>query len=129
MTEQRYSIDDLSRLTGLTVRTIRFYIQNELVDRPIGERRGAHYVAKHLESLLRIKRLTEEGRSLESIRAMLSEPAEVPRSKVKPGTVTVLSHIHLAPGVSLVIDPEESGLDAQEVRRLVTSIIELLPNK
>ena len=62
-----FSIEDLSRITGLTRRTIRYYIQQGRLAHPVGERRAAHYLASHLETLLRIRRLADEGFSLEAI--------------------------------------------------------------
>ncbi|HET6315572.1 MAG TPA: helix-turn-helix domain-containing protein, partial [Chloroflexota bacterium] len=61
----RYSIDELATLTGVTPRTVRFYIAQDLLDRPIGEKRGAHYGRRHLEQLLLVRRWTEAGLSLE----------------------------------------------------------------
>ena len=39
--ETKFSIEDLVRLTGLTRRTIRFYVQKGLLKGPEGEKRGA----------------------------------------------------------------------------------------
>lgn len=58
--ETKFSIEDLVRLTGLTRRTIRFYVQKGLLKGPEGEKRGAYYTTEHLEELLRIKRLREK---------------------------------------------------------------------
>ena len=52
----RHSLDELASLAGLTARTVRFYIQQGLIDRPAGEKRGAHYLARHLEQLLLVRR-------------------------------------------------------------------------
>ncbi len=40
--ETKFSIEDLVRLTGLTRRTIRFYVQKGLLKGPEGEKRGAY---------------------------------------------------------------------------------------
>ena len=121
-----YSIDDLVRLTGLTKRTIRYYIQTGLVARPEGERRAAYYGERHLETLLRVKRLTAEGFSLERVKALIDAPERVPSAAPAPGSVTVRSHIHLAPGVELSVDPLEAGLTNEELRALVRVLIERL---
>ena len=39
---ERFSIDELSTLAGVTPRTVRYYIAEGLVDRPEGEKRGSH---------------------------------------------------------------------------------------
>lgn len=67
--ESRFSRTQLSELSGVSPRNIRFYIQLGLVDRPVGERRSAYYNDRHLERLLRIKHLTQEGLSLEAVRS------------------------------------------------------------
>ena len=41
----RYALDQLATLAGVTSRTVRFYIAQGLVDRPDGEKRGAHYLS------------------------------------------------------------------------------------
>lgn len=123
----RFSIDDLSRLTGLTVRTIRFYIQMGLVDRPEGQKRASFYTPAHLEQLLRVKRLVAEGRSLESIRALMQDDDEkvMPSAPVS-GEIRICSHVHLAEGIELVIDPERAGLDPRQLRTLISETLDLL---
>jgi len=59
MEHKTYSIDDLCQLTNLPKRTVRYYIQLGLVDRPVGETKGAHYLDGHLDQLLRVKKMTE----------------------------------------------------------------------
>ena len=48
---QSYSLADLCVLADLPPRTIRYYVQIGLVDRPDGETRAARYRATHLEQL------------------------------------------------------------------------------
>ena len=43
---ERFSIDELSTLAGVTPRTVRYYIAEGLVDRPEGEKRGSHYLRR-----------------------------------------------------------------------------------
>jgi len=52
----RLTLDDLASLTGTTPRTVRFYIQQGLVSRPEGAKRGAFYLRRHVEQLLMIRR-------------------------------------------------------------------------
>ena len=44
-----YSLQDINKITGLPVRTIRYYIQKNLVDKPEGARKTATYGQQHLE--------------------------------------------------------------------------------
>ena len=52
--KKKFSLEELSELTGISRRTIRFYIQKGLMNGPEGEKRGAYYTTEHLEDLLRI---------------------------------------------------------------------------
>ena len=69
--QARFSIDELCNLTGLTKRTVRYYLQIGLIEKPLGEKRGSYYEERHLNQLLRIKQLSEAGVSLERIRLVL----------------------------------------------------------
>jgi DNA-binding transcriptional MerR regulator len=118
----------LSSLTGLNRRTIRYYIQLGLVERPLGEGRGAHYNDAHLGQLLQIKKMTSAGYSLEAIRQLTSEDPQIAPIKTlpQPGSVRVCSHILLDRGVELQISPEESELTTEEIRLLVPKILDEL---
>lgn len=121
---RKFSLDELCTLTALPVRTVRYYIQIGLLDRPEGEKRGAHYLARHLDQLLRIKQLSEAGVSLERIREVLHDQGEapVPPRRRQPGQVSVRSHIWLGAGLELVIDPEEASLDPEQLRALISAV-------
>ena len=100
--ERRYGIEDLADLGGVTRRTVRYYVQEALLPPPLGVGRGKHYGPEHLERLLYVKSLQEDGRPLAEIRrrlngghaseAFASEPA-VPR--------TSWTRVTLLPGVEL----------------------------
>ena len=72
-TKKKFSLEELSELTGISRRTIRFYIQKGLMNGPEGEKRGAYYTTEHLEDLLRIKRMTGKHIPLNEIRLFKSE--------------------------------------------------------
>ena len=124
MDDARYTLFELEDATGVPARTVRYYIQRELVDRPEGEKRGAYYTATHVEQLLRIRRWSEEGLSLERIARLLSAEAAPPSLAPQPGTLAVRTHVHLRPGLELVISPDEIGLDQAELRQLIRSILD-----
>lgn len=67
MPEKKFTIDDLSSLTGYSRRTIRYYIQIGLVEPPAGRGRGGFYNDSHLNKLRQIKVLNERGMSLSAI--------------------------------------------------------------
>jgi len=121
-----FSLDELCALTELPKRTVRYYIQIGLLDRPVGEKRGAHYLPGHLEQLLRIRKLAQSGVSLERIREVLSgEPAPVPARPRAAGTVEVWSHLVVADGVELAIEPGRAGLSPEQVRHLFRGVMQL----
>ncbi len=124
MDDTQYTLFELEAATGVPARTIRFYIQRELVDRPFGEKRGAYYSAKHVEQLLRIRRWSEDGLSLERIARLLSSDAAPPKLAPEPGTIAVRTHVHLRAGIELVISPDEIELDQAELRQLIRSILD-----
>lgn len=119
-----FTLDELCTLSGMPKRTVRYYIQIGLVDRPIGETKAAHYLAQHLDQLLKIRQLSDAGVSLERIREVLSgEAPPVPPRRRKPGSVEVRSHLFIADGVELQISPEEAGLSPEQVRVLVRAVM------
>ena len=74
-----HTLAELCALVDLPARTVRYYVQLGLVDRPVGETRAARYGARHLEQLLQIRRWSAAGLSLERIRELLhGETPELP---------------------------------------------------
>jgi DNA-binding transcriptional MerR regulator len=116
----RFLLDELCALVDLPKRTIRYYMQEGLVDRPEGAKRGAYYTRDHLEQLLTIRKWQRAGVNLERIRELLSEPNDgltaPPERTKQPGDVSVRSHITLGRGVELTIEPGEAGLTPEAVR-------------
>lgn len=72
----RYSIEELSALTGVTRRNIRFYVVSELIPAPEGWGPSATYRRTHLVRLRAIKHLRERRWSLKEIRALLTNTTE-----------------------------------------------------
>ena len=119
-----YTLDQLCALTDMTKRTVRYYMQLGLVDRPIGETRAAHYTSHHLEQLLQIRKLADAGVSLERIREVLAGgESPVPDRVRQPGAISVLSHVFIAPGVELQIDPQAAGLSPEQLRAFVRTVM------
>jgi len=121
----QHSLESLATLTGLTPRTVRYYIQQGLVDRPLGEKRGAYYVARHLEQLLQVRRWVDAGLSLERIAELRAGAPEDPTPRAsKPGSVEVWSRLTLADGLEVHLEPGRAGLSAEQIRRLVRRFTE-----
>ena len=121
-----YSLAELCVFADLPPRTVRYYVQIGLVDRPEGETRAARYGPRHLEQLLLIRKWTAAGVSLERIRELLQgEQAPVPPRARAAGTVEVCSHVTVADGVEVVIEPGRAGLSPEQVRSFVRGIMGL----
>jgi DNA-binding transcriptional MerR regulator len=122
--DREYSAEELEALSSTARRTIRYYIQLGLVDRPMGETRAARYGWRHLQQLLDIRRFTEEGFSLERVgELMRGEPASAVSATPSVGSISVRSHVQLASGLELVIDPGQAGLESEQLRRLIREIL------
>jgi DNA-binding transcriptional MerR regulator len=122
---RRFSLDELCALAELSKRTVRYYMQIGLVEPAIGETRAAYYTERHLEQLLTVRKWTEAGLSLERVRELLaggSTPVPPPRPYT-PGSVEVRSHLIVADGVELVIEPGRAGLSPEHVRKLFREVL------
>ncbi|KUJ83428.1 MerR family transcriptional regulator [Microbulbifer flavimaris] len=121
-----FTLEELSALTDTPKRTVRYYIQRGLLDRPAGEKRGAHYLQRHLEQLLEIRKWQAAGLSLERIAELLTGDAgvEPPPPRRKPGDVEVWSHTLLAEGVELRINPTQAGLSPAQIRKLTEYVMD-----
>jgi len=76
-TESR-TLSELAEETGLTARTIRYYIARGLVDGPDVAGRGAVYGTRHVDRLREIQRLQAEGRMLAEIASADVDGGELP---------------------------------------------------
>jgi len=121
-----HSLAELCVLADMQPRTVRYYIQLGLVDRPEGETRAARYGAKHLEQLLLIRKWTAAGVSLERIRELLQgEAPPVAARAMKAGSIEVRSHLTVADGLEVVIEPGRAGLSPEQMRRFVRGVMAL----
>ena len=68
----RYKIDDLVERTGFSRRRIRYYVAEGLLDPPAARGRGGFYFDSHLQRLLRIRSLIDDGLRLSTIREILA---------------------------------------------------------
>lgn len=123
---ERHSLDELAALAALTPRTVRYYIAEGLVSRPLGEKRGAFYVRRHLEQLLLIRRWTDAGLSLERVRELIAgAPEDPPARRAAPGSVEVWSRLTVADGLEVQVEPGRAGLTPEQLRTLLRGITTL----
>jgi DNA-binding transcriptional MerR regulator len=128
---KKFTIDEICALVEMNKRTVRYYIQKGLVDRPEGVGKGAFYSHAHLEQLLAIRKWKTAGLSLERIQDILAGEKEggnrpvPPPLRQKPGMVEVWSHMHIGDGIELHIHPGRAGLSPEQVRNLLKEIMNL----
>jgi DNA-binding transcriptional MerR regulator len=73
MTEEKsYTISELAEAAEVTIRTIRYYVAEDVLPPPLGSSRASIYTEEHLNRLRLIKILKEEFLPLQEIRALLS---------------------------------------------------------
>jgi len=68
-----YNIEYLVKETGISRRTIRYYIQRGLLPPPLGSRRGSYYTEEHLTRLKLIHELSQQGTPLIQIKNLIEE--------------------------------------------------------
>jgi DNA-binding transcriptional MerR regulator len=121
-----FTLDELCALSALPKRTVRYYVQLGLVDRPEGETRAARYFQRHLEQLLTVRRLSGGGLSLDRIAAVLKGDIDaVTEPRRAPGTVEVRAHITVADGVDIQIETSRLGIGPEQLRRFAREVIAL----
>ena len=123
-----FSLSELASLVDLPSRTIRYYIQSGLVQKPLGVGRGAHYDAAHAEQLLQVKKWSDAGLSLERIGELLSGEGESelpPMKGRKPGDVEVWSRVHIADGLEINLEPSRAGMTPEQVRQFTRNVMAL----
>lgn len=118
----KLSLQQLSEQTGVTERSIRFYIQKGLLPRPLGGTRAAHYTEAHLADLLRIREWQAAGLSLEAIGDLLAARDDAPIAPLRRGAIEVRSHLVIDEGIELAVAPDRAGLTQAQIRQLFQAI-------
>jgi DNA-binding transcriptional MerR regulator len=122
-----FSLDEIAALAELPKRTVRYYIQTGLVDRPVGTAKGAFYTARHVEQLLLVRKWQTAGLSLERIGELIKGASDspLPPTPRRAGTVEVWSHLVVADGLELTLEPGRAGLSPEEVRAFFRGVTAL----
>lgn len=122
----KLTLRELSVLAGISERTIRLYIQKELLARPVDQKKAAYYTPDHLRQLLEIARLKRAGVTLAAIKEIMAgaeNGLEIACRPKKPGDIRVCSRVWLAPGLELHVDPQEFEFDDKQVCRLISVVL------
>ncbi len=138
--EARYGVEELAELLNREVadprdevsrRTIRYFVQEGLLQEPYGLGRGKHYGAEHLQRLRDIRELQKKGLSLSEVRERLARPsrggADLRPSRAaaaRPSGPAVSSsspwtRVELLPGVELHVCGQYRLPGARELVELV----------
>ena len=118
-----FTLDQLSALTDLPLRTIRYYIQLGLVDRHEGDRKHARYTQKHLDQVLQVRAMADQGMPLERIKQLINGITTPPPLPKAAGDISVISKVFIAPGVELHLEPQIAGLSPEKLRQFVRSVL------
>ncbi len=138
--EARYGVEELAELLNREVadprdevsrRTIRYFVQEGLLQEPYGLGRGKHYGAEHLQRLRDIRDLQKKGLSLSEVRERLARPSQggadlrasraaAPRaSGPAVSSSSPWTRVELLPGVELHVAGRYQLPGARELAELV----------
>ena len=122
--QKTFTLDEIAALTELPRRTVRYYIQSGLIDRPQGVGKGAYYTQRHVEQLLLVRKWQLAGLSLERIGELLRQQGAgpLPPTPRRPGTVEVWSHLVVAEGIEITLEPGRAGLTPEQVRAFFRAV-------
>ncbi len=123
MNKEHFTIGELSEITGVSRRAIRFYVQRGLLPPPAGAGRGHYYTAAHRERLDAIRARQEVGLSLDEIRLALdTQPGDSPPPAPPPPSPGLWLRLEAAPGVELNIEAGRYRLSPARLRRIVEAL-------
>lgn len=91
MTETTYKLEELARATGMSARTVRYYVQRGLLPPPAFRGKDSTYAREHLVRLRAIRRLQEAFFPLDAIASELEGRSFVEIERIAEGTVTLTS--------------------------------------
>lgn len=122
MERKKYTIEELGELTGFTRRTIRYYVQKNLIDPPAGRGRGGFYYDSHIQQLLQIKSFQEKGIGITAMVSLLKKETIEP---VLPSREVMIRY-EIIPGIELNISREMEIKEPNkilEIIRIAKSIV------
>jgi DNA-binding transcriptional MerR regulator len=117
-TPDAMTIHQLSMLSGVPARRIRYYIKEGLIAPPLGQGRAAHYESSHLTRLREVRRLRDLNIGLDEIRRRLGDPTE-PRQPTQPESYT-WQRWEIRPGIELHVRADLAP-DVADLARFVVN--------
>jgi DNA-binding transcriptional MerR regulator len=126
-----YSMDELIEKSGLSRRTIRFYVQEGLIVPPIGRGLKGLYSKETLDRLNKIKEMQRNSIELKAIKRLLSNTNN-DNNKIKPVQETPISprsiavRYRIACGIELIVDKEFDINNSKKIAEVVSTLEYLL---
>ena len=127
-----FSIDDLSNITGLKKRNIRYYIQKGIIDNPVGRGKGAYYTNNHLKQLKETLKWKDAGLSLERIQDIVKglvsgNKKHIPKiPKYFVSDIEVWSRLTIDNGIEMNINTALSGVNQDECRQIQKKVMKVI---
>jgi len=115
MQAEKYTIEDLVEITGYSRRTIRYYVQEGLLEPPAGRGRGGFYYDSHLQRLLQIKAYQEKGMGISAMAALLKE--EPPETVITAREVII--RYEIVPGIELNVSREAEIREPKKILEII----------
>lgn len=123
-----FNLDYLAKKTGISRRTVRYYIQRGLLPPPLGQKRGSYYTEAHLERLQLILKFSAKGVPLIQIKNALS--SDSPDNATKP-KITIprkmQERIEISRDLELVT--RQDFFDDDELIKIKEFILQILEEK
>ena len=114
------TLKELSEKTGLSPRTIRFYIAQGLLSGPVGLGRSAFYDESHLEALRRVEELKGSGKAISEIKV------EINPSDVRVSEPEQLWSYSVSEDVTVLVRSDVSPWRARRIRRALGELSRVL---
>ena len=114
-----FTLVELSEVSGVPPRTIRFYIAKGLLPPPLVGGRAACYGEQHLKELERIKTLQGQGQTLAQIAWQLGES----QKDVRPPEPSAWWSYPVSPDVVVEVRCDASPWRLKQVRSLIAQMI------
>ena len=121
---KKYTIEEISILTGFSRRTVRYYIQKNIIGPPSGRGRGGFYYNSHLSDLLKIRSLQEKGLNLSFIKDILKGTERIVKEDSQIYARDLRVRYKIVPGLEINISrslEEKKSKKILEIIRLIKS--------
>ncbi len=115
MERKTYTIEELGELTGYTRRTIRYYVQEGLIDPPAGRGRGGFYYDSHVRQLSRIRSFQEKGIGITAMVSLMKKETLQP---VLPSREVMIRY-EIVPGIEVNISREMEIKEPKKILEII----------